>query len=664
MTFAVNLPTGAAFAEAGEETEDDIASKIGFDTVLVSFSDPMGPRAPEHITINADGSCVYKIDEVPARGQSEAWPAARQTFQLGNERLRQLNGLLEKTGWFAVPASKLPPPADISETRITMVRNGHTLSVTCHDLAPAPYASLLWFLRGVARQEYQLYQITNLPSKHSWYAWNTIDSDVRAKRGKSGSALPIHDTDYTRYLPTCAAVVRDPSAYHYERVIAAIRLIAFLRAESEFEHIAAMSNDSNSSVRNAAARALTDIGGERAVPLLAKMAGNTEEAIWGMIRLGGVAVPTLVEMVRKTGSYQDKSLSTRIVRTYMEHWNELPRPVDERVVAAARNVEILPKSDGQYHAAFLKLIDSRPVPAEGLSCRIDQHRVYCPEPMLFVHGWYMVVNGKIVQHAAAPTPPVDTTVFDLKFEVASDGGRPTFRVGWLPPPGPTGERAPLVSRGTVIEVPEGSRLDVVYDYRRDKPRMANHISPLRVAGQFRTLWEGQFVRNGIASKRIVYIARVVAPDERGWEFKPPSAPAVSMAEPRKPPRQGIEKARPLRSKELSGTWRGEKERVKVEITFAGTDDAKWHLNTTGATSGANIGADLKREDDPLSGRVLLRFDYRSTSTGELGSAVLGYVERGEADTLQLTILPKATEFVREYKPVERIPLSKVYDKKR
>ena len=129
-------------------------------------------------------------------------------------------------------------------------------------------------------------------------------------------------------------------------------------------------------------------------------------------------------------------------------------------------------------------------------------------------------------------------------------------------------------------------------------------------------------------------------------------------------REGNEKARPLSSKELSGTWLGEKESVKVEITFRGTDDAKWHLNTVGATYGANIGADLKRVDDPQSGRVLLRFDYRSTSTGELGSAVLGCVERGEADTLQLTILPKATEFVKEYKPVERILLNAVNDKER
>ncbi|MBC8869335.1 MAG: hypothetical protein H8E44_07945 [Planctomycetes bacterium] len=140
------------------------------------------------------------------------------------------------------------------------------------------------------------------------------------------------------------------------------------------------------------------------------------------------------------------------------------------------------------------------------------------------------------------------------------------------------------------------------------------------------------------------------------EREPEKAGAARFARQRQLPatvdgpedrREGNEKARPLSSKELSGTWLGEKESVKVEITFRGTDDAKWQLNTISPNFVANIGADLKRVDDPQSDRVLLRFDYRSTSTGELGSAVIGLVDLGEADTLQLTILPKATEFVRE-----------------
>jgi len=568
-TSFVQPAQGETQAEVGEETEDEVASKIGFDTVSVSFSAPMARQAPEHITINANGSCIYKIEGVPARGQTEARPSAKQAFQLGKERLRQMNGLLEKTGWFTVPASELPAPPGMSATEITMVRNGQTLSVTCHHRAPAPYASLLWFLRGVARQENLLYQITNLSSKHSWYAWDKIGSDVRAKRGKSGRAFPICDIDYTRYLPLCTTVVRNPSDYKREEVIAAIRLVTFLRAESEFDHIAAMSNDPNSSI-DTVAEALADFGGERAVPVLAKMAAKSEEAIWGLIRLGDVAVPTLVEMIQKTESYEDKSLSTDVVRTYMEHWNELPRPVDQRVVAAARRAAPDPKpyAFGEYHAAFLKLIDSRPVPAEGLSCRIDQQRVYCPKPMLFVHGWYAVADGKIVRHVAAPTPPVDMTVFGLKFEVATDGGRPIIRAGWFPPRGPAGERAQFVGRETVIDVPEGSHLDVVYRYQRDKPKEASSFSPLRLTGQFRTLWEGQFVRDGRMLKRIIYAARVADPNERGWEFKPPSAPAVSMAEPPKPPRQVA-----FRGLDLTKAPKASDPAVLVDLEMARHSDA-------------------------------------------------------------------------------------------
>jgi len=535
----------SAEARAGEERRPDPAtesaeSAVTFDSVSVSFTAPLSNRAPEQIEIGAGGSCVYTIEEVPARGEQEKWPAARQTFRIDGGRLRQLEELFEKTVWLSAPGGEGPAlHTDAGETKITVVRDGKTRSVTCHGQRPEPYRSLTWFFQGIARQENMLYQITCLSSKHSWYAWDTIGSDVRAKRGKWGRGYPIFDIDYTRYLPTCAKVVRNPSKHKYEHVIAAIRLVTFLRAESEFEHIAAMSNDPNSNVRGVVANSLADFGGEKAVPVLAEMAGNSQEAIWGLIRLGDIAAPTLVEIILKTTSNKDKSLSTRVVRTYMEHWTELPGPVDERVVAAARKAAPDPKPYvfGEYHGAFLELIESRPVPAGDLWCRIDHETVFCPRPMLFVHGWYMVADGKIVQHVAAPTPPVVTTVFRLKFEVATDGGRPIIRAGWIPARGRVGEGAQPVEKGTVIDVPEGAQLDVVYRYQRDKPKQASAYRPLRLTSQYRTLWEGQFVKDGQTLKKIVYVARVADPDERGWEFKPPSAPAASMAEPPKPPRQ-------------------------------------------------------------------------------------------------------------------------------
>jgi len=125
------------------------------------------------------------------------------------------------------------------------------------------------------------------------------------------------------------------------------------------------------------------------------------------------------------------------------------------------------------------------------------------------------------------------------------------------------------------------------------------------------------------------------------------------------PAQDKEKPQPLTGKDLSGTWRGEKEGVKVQITFRGADDATWQVNP----GSASIGADLKRVDDKKSGTVHLRLDYAETATGKERSAVLGQVERGESGTLRLTILPAATKITAEYKPVERIPLREVKEKK-
>jgi hypothetical protein len=531
--------TGKARAEGGEASESGSASKVGFDAVSVSFSDPMARQAPEHITINADGSCVYRIEGVPARGRAEGRPPARLTCQIDDKRLQQLNGLLEKTAWLAVPAGDFPAPPGAGEIEITVLRKGQTLSITCRHPPPEPYRSLIWFLRGVAHQENLLYRLRWGSLEQRLRAGNEIRSATEALEGKWGRGFPLYDVDYSRYLPTFREVVREPANRHPEEVAAAVRLVAFLRAESEFEPIAKMAHHSDFNVREQAARALADFGGERAVPVLAGMAAKSEEAIWGLIRLGDIAVPAIVEMIQKTNSYHDQVLSKRVVRVYMEHWNELPRPVDERVVAAAHKAAPEPKpyAFGEYHGAFLELIESRPVPAGDLLCRIDRQTVFCPKPVRFIHGWYTVADGEIVEHHAAPAPPPGTKVFGLKFEVATDGGRPVIRTGWAPARGPAGEQPQPVVTETVIDAPEGTHLDIDYRYYRDKPKMASSFSPFRVTREYRTLWEGRLVKDGQTLKRIVYTARVAGPDDPSGEFKPPSAPALSMAAPKRPPRQ-------------------------------------------------------------------------------------------------------------------------------
>ena len=65
---------------------------------------------------------------------------------------------------------------------------------------------------------------------------------------------------------------------------------------------------------------------------------------------------------------------------------------------------------------------------------------------------------------------------------------------------------------------------------------ANGISPVRLTGQLRTLWEGRFVKDGQVVKRVVYAARVVGPVDPARQFMPPAEPALPKGEPVRPPR--------------------------------------------------------------------------------------------------------------------------------
>jgi hypothetical protein len=463
-------------------------------------------------------------------------PPARQTCRISGERLRQLDGMLEKTGWLAAPRGDLPPPG-VGEAKITLVRKGQTRTITCsgHAQRPEAYGPLIWFFRGVARQENLLYRLQRGTDGARLRAFSEIRRSTEALNGRWGQGYPPYDLDYSRYLSACHEILRKPDNRHPDEVQAAVRLAAFLRAESEFEPIARLAHHSDYNVRTQVAQALSDFGGARAVPVLAEMAPKTDEAVWGLIRLSDAAVPAMVRMILRTNSYDDRVLSERIVRGYLDHWNELPGPVDQRVVAAARKVlpELKPHSSGEYHAAFLEMVKSRPMPGGGLACRIDGQTVFCPQTMRFIHGWYAVADGKIVAHGAGPAPRPGRKVFDLKFDVATDGGRLVIRTGWIPMRGPDGERPQPVVTEAVSDTPAGAYLDVIDQSPGmagagwagpDKPKKASFFMRVRVTTEYRTLWEGRLVKGGQTLKRIVYIARVVKPDDPAGEFEPPSPP--------------------------------------------------------------------------------------------------------------------------------------------
>jgi beta-lactamase regulating signal transducer with metallopeptidase domain/WD40 repeat protein/HEAT repeat protein len=352
----------------GEERAD----KVSFESVSVKYkAAPLGRRQPEQIEIKANGSCVYHIDEQPARGKIEKRPEARLMSQIGAPRMLELERLLAKTDWLTAEGGEGPARhTDAGEVTITVVRNKQFKTITCLGMRPEPYNSLLWLLRGIAEQEYLVYVIDWLHGSDAErnLALIQLRSEVEALSGKPGRGWPYLELDYNRFLPTFRRMVRNPSLVENE-VLAAIKLVTFVRADSELEWIARLKHDREMNVRNTVAEALADFGGEQVVPILVEMAPTTEEARWGLVRLGQIAVPSLVKLIEPGIIGQDFT-SEHLVRTFLDHQKDLAGPIDERIIAAAR--QALAKTTEReertvYFKEFLKLAEQRGTSARGAS---------------------------------------------------------------------------------------------------------------------------------------------------------------------------------------------------------------------------------------------------------------------------------------------------------
>jgi uncharacterized protein (TIGR02246 family) len=117
----------------------------------------------------------------------------------------------------------------------------------------------------------------------------------------------------------------------------------------------------------------------------------------------------------------------------------------------------------------------------------------------------------------------------------------------------------------------------------------------------------------------------------------------------------------LTSKELSGIWRGEKNGLTIEVIFRGAEfrgtknDADWGIRD----KSGSIFATLKRVDDKNSGFVHLRLNTASNPSG----TVVGYLRRGDDESLKITVLPAASDIEPQYKPVAGFAIHKVKEMK-
>jgi hypothetical protein len=225
------------------------------------------------------------------------------------------------------------------------------------------------------------------------------------------------------------------------------------------------------------------------------------------------------------GTLPNDLRSEALVRAHIEHWRELPGPVDERLVAAARKALTTEHTRAyrtEYHERFLELAENEPVQPGGILCRMDYLKVKCYKALRFIHGWYTVVDGKIVESGACPSPEAGIELFEIiNFKPAIEQGHLVIRSGWRSVCGLAGSKPAAVIDEKKIEVGDETELKVVYVYYR---------KPIRIAGNLRTLWEAYLVEKGIPVKRLIYAARIAEPGESAQTFAAPTAPASPMGQ--------------------------------------------------------------------------------------------------------------------------------------
>jgi hypothetical protein len=324
-------------------------------TVVLTHSF-LSNRTRETVRISANGTCVYEVPGRPARGETPAWSGARIIHKLPAERLRELNGLLRSTDWL-LKAPEERPQLHHDRCEITLKREGKPTRLVLAGESE-PYAKLLTFFRSVAAQEDLIYRLEWVPAAMT-EARRELDNLIAAELGEP-FGKPLLAINLTRFTPWATRQVRQPFDKSADEVRTAVRLVGLLKLELEREYLADLASDRDRQVRTAVAQAVGRLGGAKAVLVLRKMVRSTGAlAAWELIKLGAVAVPAIAEVIREGRSAEEDLSYEWLIRAYIEHWKEVPKPLDPRVLDAVQASMAAPEVKAhrtQYHAELLKLV--------------------------------------------------------------------------------------------------------------------------------------------------------------------------------------------------------------------------------------------------------------------------------------------------------------------
>jgi len=118
-------------------------------------------------------------------------------------------------------------------------------------------------------------------------------------------------------------------------------------------------------VNEALVESLLALDRDDCAELLKDMVSSTKVAAWGLIRMGPAGVPVMLELLEE----RDRRNMGQIylIRQYIDHWKELPAPIDDRIIEAVRkNLDFRLGSSRdwtQYHKELLQLAGAPDLPA-------------------------------------------------------------------------------------------------------------------------------------------------------------------------------------------------------------------------------------------------------------------------------------------------------------
>ncbi len=327
-----------------------------------------GPAQTPYLSIGRNGGYLYKIDALNLPG-GQVRPAANLVERLPPARLTELQRLLEATKWLTAPGGEgAATHTDADVITLAITRDGKTQTIKMHGQRPAPYTALQKFFYDLAAQENLYYRLTRVPGEQI-EAIRELHDAIESALGRPGRQPPRHDFTFERYHDLFSGALDQWYARQPDELSTAVDLMVLLKRDTHAAAVARLRYDRDSNLRSTVARALPVLHGEKAISLLADMIESTAEARLSLIGLGEPAVPTIASIIEPDVA-RENPRSVALIRAYIDHWKELPQPVDPRVlkaVIANMQLEKVRARGMSYHRELLKLAGApEPKPATAL----------------------------------------------------------------------------------------------------------------------------------------------------------------------------------------------------------------------------------------------------------------------------------------------------------